>query len=57
MIKKAFNWIRSLLPDYSWVCLLFLVLVQCIVFWATRIPLMFMEKIDLATAWDGRIPF
>ena len=39
MIKKAFNWIRSLLPDYGWVCLLFLVLVQCTVFWATRIPL------------------
>ena len=57
MIKKAFKWIRSLLPDYSWVCLLFLVLVQCTVFWATRIPLMFMEKIDLATAWDGLIPF
>lgn len=57
MVKKLYAWVRSLLPGYSWVCLIGLILSQCMVFWATRIPLMFMEKIDLATALDARIPF
>lgn len=57
MFKKAFNWIRSLLPDYSWAWLIFLVLLQCLVFWATRIPLMYMKTVDLTLPIDGMIPF
>ena len=57
MFKKAFNWIRSLLPDYSWAWLIFLVLFQCLVFWATRIPLMYMKTMDLTLPIDGMIPF
>ncbi len=57
MLKRTVNRIRSLLPDYGWVCLIFLILVQCAVFWATRIPLMFMEKMDLSLPLDDRIPF
>ncbi|MBQ6147092.1 MAG: hypothetical protein IJI82_08675 [Clostridia bacterium] len=57
MFKKAFNWIRSLLPDYGWVCLIFLILCQALVFCATRIPLQYMDKLDLSTPLDGRIPF
>lgn len=57
MVKRMYNWVRGLLPDYSWVCLIGLILSQCMVFWATRIPLMFMEKLDLSTALDARIPF
>ncbi len=57
MIKKTYKWIRSLLPDYSWVCFLFLVAVQIVVFCATRIPLMFMDKLDLSLPLDDRIPF
>ena len=57
MGKRIFNWIRKLLPDYGWVCLLFLVLVQCFVFWATRIPLAYMDKLDLGTPLDELIPF
>ena len=57
MIKKGFNWIRRLLPDYGWVCFLFLVLCQILVFCATRIPLMYMEKMDLSIPLDAQIPF
>ena len=56
MFKKAFNWIRSLLPDYSWPWLLFLIAVQCTVFCATRIPLMYMDKLDLSIPLDDMIP-
>ena len=57
MIKKAFNRIRSLLPGYSWPWLLFLIAVQCTVFCATRIPLMYMDKLDLSIPLDDMIPF
>ena len=57
MIKKLVNWIRNLLPGYGWACFLFLVFCQCTVFWATRIPLAYMEKIDLSIALDDIIPF
>ena len=57
MFKKAFNWIRSLLPEYSWPWLLFLIAVQCTVFCATRIPLMYMDKLDLSIPLDDMIPF
>ena len=57
MFKKAFNWIRSLLSDYGWVCLIFLILCQALVFCATRIPLAYMNKLDLSIPLDGRIPF
>ena len=57
MFKKTFNRIRGLLPGYGWACLIVLILCQCVVFWATRIPLMYMEKMDLAIFLDARIPF
>ena len=57
MSKKGFKWIRSLLPGYSWVWLFFLIAVQCLVFCATRIPLMYMEKLDLSIPLDDLIPF
>ncbi len=57
MVRKFVNRVRDLLPGYSWVCLIFLILCQCIVFWATRIPLMFMDKLDLSTPLDEMIPF
>ncbi len=57
MMKKLHTWIRGLLPGYGWACLIFLILCQCTVFWATRIPLMYMKKMDLAISLDARIPF
>lgn len=57
MKKGLVNRIVGLLPGYGWVCFLFLVLLQTLVFSATRIPLQYMDKLDLSTAWDGRIPF
>lgn len=57
MIKRFVNWIRSLLPGYSWPWLFFLIAVQCTVFCATRIPLMYMEKLDLSIPLDDLIPF
>lgn len=57
MIKNAYKRIRSLLPDYSWVCFLFLAAFQVLVFWVTRIPLKYMDKLDLSIPLDGIIPF
>ncbi len=57
MYKRIKNWIIRLLPGYGWVCLIVLVLFQCTVFWATRFPLMYMEKMDLSIPLDGLIPF
>lgn len=57
MIKKTVNWIRNLLPGYGWVCFLFLVACQFLVFSATRIPLQYMDKVDLSTSLDRLIPF
>ena len=57
MFKKACNWIRSLLPGYGWACLIFLILCQALVFYATRIPLQYMDKLNLTTSLDDRIPF
>ena len=57
MGKGLVNRIRSLLPGYGWACFLFLVACQILVFSATRIPLQYMDKLDLSTAWDARIPF
>lgn len=57
MGKGLVKRIRSLLPDYGWVCLLSLVAIQFLVFWATRIPLQYMEKVDLSTSLDAMIPF
>ena len=57
MGKRIFNWIRGLLPGYGWVCFLSLLVIQTLVFTATRIPLQYMDKLDLSTVWDGRIPF
>ncbi len=57
MLKRLIDRIRGLLPGYSWPCLIFLVLVQCAVFWATRIPLAHMETVDISTTWDKLIPF
>ena len=57
MYDRVKNWIVRLLPGYGWASVIFLVLTQCLVFWATRIPLMYMEKLDLATPLDALIPF
>ncbi len=57
MLRKGFNWIRNLLPDYGWLCFLFLMLCQALVFSATRIPLQYMDKLDLSLPLDKRIPF
>ncbi len=57
MFKKVCKWIRDLLPGYGWVCLIGLILCQALVFCATRIPLQYMDKLDLSTPLDGRIPF
>ena len=57
MGKKIWNRVVNLLPVYGWVCFIFLALVQCLVFWATRFPLMYMQKLNLALPLDGRIPF
>ena len=57
MGKGIVNRIRGLLPGYGWACFLFLVLLQALVFCATRIPLQYMDKLDLSIAWDARIPF
>ena len=57
MFDRIKNRIRSLLPGYGWTCLLVLAFCQILVFWATRIPLMYMEKMDLSVPLDGLIPF
>ncbi len=57
MAKKIFSRVRALLPVYGWICLIILVLFQCVVFWATRIPLRFMRTVDISTALDRLIPF
>lgn len=57
MGKRIVKWIRDLLPGYGWACFLFLLVIQTLVFTATRIPLQYMDKLDLSTAWDERIPF
>lgn len=57
MGKKLFNWIRRLLPDYGWACLLFLIAVQCLTYWALRIPLRYVGTVDISTPLDALIPF
>ena len=57
MYTRIKNWIVHLLPGYGWACVIFLILTQCLVFWATRIPLLFMEKLELGTPLDALIPF
>ncbi len=57
MIDRLANRIRNLLPGYGWACFLFLALLQLLVFGATRIPLQYMDKLDLSTSYDRLIPF
>ena len=57
MGKRIVNWARNLLPGYGWACFLFLAVLQIFVFSATRLLLPYMNKLDLSTVWDARIPF
>ena len=57
MYKRIKNWIVDMLPGYSWPCLIFLVLFQCGVFWATRPILARVTPMDLSIPLDGLIPF
>ena len=57
MKKGIVNRILGLLPGYGWVCLIGLVACQSLVFCATRIPLQYMDKLDLSVPLDSRIPF
>ena len=56
MTRRIKNWIMDLLPGYGWACLCFLLLTQVVVFYVTRIPLMYMDTVDLATSLDRLIP-
>ena len=56
-MKRVVNWIRNLMPGYGWICFIILIVMQVIVFWATRIPLQFMRTVDISTALDKLIPF
>ena len=49
--------IADLWPGYGWACFFVVLVVQLLVFYATRIPLLRRESVDLALAWDGLIPF
>lgn len=57
MEKGIKNRILGLLPGYGWVCLIGLIACQVLVFCATRIPLQYMDKLDLSIPLDARIPF
>ena len=57
MKKGCINRIVGLVPGYGWACFLILAACQAIVFCATRIPLQYMDKLDLSIPLDGRIPF
>lgn len=57
MVKRIWNRVRGLLPGYGWACFLFLILCQILVFSATRIPLKYMDKLDMSIPLDARIPF
>ena len=57
MEKGIKNRILGLLPGYGWVCLIVLIACQATVFCATRIPLQYMDKLDLSIPLDSRIPF
>ena len=56
MTRRIKNWIMGLLPGYGWACLCFLLLTQVVVFYVTRIPLMYMDTVDLTTSLDRLIP-
>lgn len=57
MGKRIKNRIADLLPGYGWACFFVLLLIQVLVFYATRIPLLRREPVDLSVAWDSLIPF
>ena len=57
MKKGCINRIVGLVPGYGWACFLILAACQALVFCATRIPLQYMDKLDLSIPLDGRIPF
>ena len=57
MGKKLINRIVRLLPGYGWVSFLVVALIQGLVYWATRVPLAHMEKLDLSTPLDALVPF
>ena len=57
MEKGIKNRILGLLPGYGWVCMIGLIACQVLVFCATRIPLQYMDKLDLSIPLDARIPF
>lgn len=56
MMRTIKNRITDLLPGYGWACLGLLLLTQAVVFYVTRIPLMSVERLNLATPLDGLIP-
>ena len=56
-MQKIKNLLLRILPGYGWRCLLTLMALQLLVFDGTRIPLRFMERVDLSTPLDLLIPF
>ena len=57
MGKRIVNWVRHLLPGYGWACFLFLAALQLLIYYPNRLLLPYMNKLDLSTVWDARIPF
>lgn len=44
-------------PLYIWICLAYLIIVDLLTFYATRIPLANLQMHDLSTTLDAKIPF